>query len=83
MAYCTQYLERLALSLSSLTEGEWWINECKGQSFNGRGASRCRPCQTCKISGLLALAQFACYTFLELVLNLQNSRPIVLGILLS
>ena len=45
---------------------------------NGPGASRRRPRRTRKISGPSADAPFACYTFLELVLNLQNSRSITL-----
>ena len=43
---------------------------------NGPGASRRRPRRTRKISGQSALAPFACCTFLEQVLILQNSRPI-------
>ena len=35
-----------------------------------------------KIPGLSALALSACFTFFKLVLNLQNSRPIVLILLI-
>ena len=42
----------------------------------GPGASRRRPRRTRKFSGQSALESFACCTFLERVLILQNSRPI-------
>ena len=53
--------------------GLFYLNQ---ERTNGPGASRRRPRRTRKFSGQSALAPFAGCTFLELVLILQNSRPI-------